>query len=128
MEKELNIILRAVKEGCDIDPESTIMDACDTAENYLMESIDFDRLEECELSCHRDQYYCFEGKEVWGDIFDFTARCKAEDKVFLRLSDMSFVDWFDVPSDGPERKEYGFVFAKEFDKDGQIVALYDRFE
>lgn len=130
MRKTFNIILRAVDNGCDIDPELTITDARDEAENYIREYVTaYDRLERVELTnVGGTQNYTWEGNTVSGDIFDFSGHYKAEDGTLIRVADAEPVNWFDIPSEGPERKDYGFIYAKEFDEDGELVALYDTFK
>lgn len=130
MIKTLNIIRRAVENGCDIDTELSIIDARGEAENFIREYLtDYDRLEQVELtSTGGTQNYTWEGNTVSGDIFDFTWNYKAEDGTLIRVADGQPVNWFDIPAEGPEREEYGFIYAREFDKDGQLVALYDTFK
>lgn len=121
----LNIIKRAVKDGLDLNPDTTIVDALQAAEDYIREYVDYDRMEQVDLTWHNDgtQFYTFEGRETWGDIVDLRSE---GDEAFLRLSDMAFVKWYDIPTDKEERNGYAVVFAREFDKDGQLVLLYDR--
>lgn len=129
MKRTLNILNRAYELGYDIDPGETIINALDKAENFIRDAIDYDRIEMCELSEHGycNQSYCWsDGKDYAvnkiGEIFDCNYHYTAEDGVFVRLSDKKPVNWFDIP-EGDERKEYGFIFAKEIDTDGQVVAL-----
>lgn len=132
MIKKLNILRRAVEDGLEIDKDLSIIDALGEAESYIRDEMldgGYDRLERVELtSAGGSQNYTWEGNTVSGDIFDHTWHYTKESGTLIRVADGEPVAWYDIPAEGPEREDYGFIYAREFDKDGQLVALYDTFK
>ncbi len=122
-----NTMAKAIEEGFKWDRKMYADNFVD-AENHLIENCEHE-LEYNPLNgggC--DQNYTYVDKTVSGQIFDF-ANYKAEKKVYFHENNngtFTPVDWFEIPSDGEERKEYIFVYDTIV-YDGRVLDLYDRF-
>lgn len=125
------LLQSAMEQGFELEMNETIEQNMLLAEEYLLEYVEAD-FKHCELTGGYSQgyYFCDEfGKDtqVSGEIFDF-GRYKAESGVYYHIeSDGEFkpVDWFEIPMEGKERKEYIFVFDKFVSANGKVYKLYD---
>lgn len=126
------LLQSAMEQGFELEMNETIEQNMLLAEEYLLENVEAD-FEQCELTTSgysQNYYFCDEfGKdaEVSGEIFDF-GRYKAESEVYYHVeNDGEFkpVDWFKIPMEGEERKEYIFVFDKFVSANGKVYKLYD---
>ena len=132
----LSIILAAVNAGFDYDPEDSLLDIFSQADDFILENEPYGtEFVHTDFDSHgNNQSYTFLDEEsgytqdVTGEIFDFSYR--SDDSYFRRNPDgtLTSVEWYDVPLDGQERKDYAFVFARHSLSNGKVALLYDYLE
>ena len=130
----LSIITAAVAAGFEYDFRDPLIEIEDAAENFLLEDEpygkEFVRTDFDESGNGSSYTFLDEGtgftRDIFGEVFDFGHG----DHYYHRKPDgpLEPVDWFDVPAEGPERKDYAFVFAKHPLSNGKVAYLFDFFD
>ena len=125
-ERGQNIVKRAVDLGyTDIDFKNIelTVGAC---EDFLLETIDSDDEEQCDL-CNdgRSQYYTCGSKSCSGDIFDFSDR---RTKQYYKDADFTSMPVALYEIDEDEEERYAFIFDRYVDKTAHVISLYDYLE
>lgn len=96
----------------------------------LFGSIENYKADQCKLyQSGHSQVYNYGDISCSGEIFDFTYHYRESDRVlFHEEADGSFTpcNFYDIPFEGAERREYIFVFDV-VEVDGELIALYDYF-
>ena len=117
-----NLINRAVEEfDFEVDEQDSLQTIYDDACNVLTDNIDYDRIEECEMSNHHSNL-------CWSDGMGYDLQAsgefisgKAEGCRWMRKQeDGSFkdIDWFEADTEN----DY-VVCHFDFDSEGQLVCL-----
>ena len=134
----ISVINAAVNEGFEYDPEDSVIEVAQQAEDELRESEPYGvEYEHCPLEGHgMSQCYTWQDdqtgmeKTMTGEIFTFP-KAKADEGVYFHkrpdmILDFQPVNYFDIPDKGdPSRKEYVFVYAHEVKGNGMVAYLYD---
>lgn len=135
----INVIQAAVKDGMELDPETTIAEAWQQAEDYLLENEPYGIwYEHHNLEGHgMAQSYTWHDeasgavKTMTGEIFNFP-KAKKEDRVYFKRTPMGeepyeAVSWYDIPEKENWQLSdcYIAVYAKEVRSDGKVIYIYD---
>lgn len=117
------IIKRAVGLGyTDIDFKNIEL-TLGSCEDFLLETIDSDDEEQCDL-CNdgRSQYYTYGSKSCSGEIFDFSDR---KTKQYYKDADFTSMPVALYEIDEDEEERYAFIFDRYVDKTAHVISLYD---
>lgn len=119
-----NIIIRAIVLGCRNDVcFNNIELTLGACEDFLLETIDSDDEEQCDL-CNdgRSQYYTYGSKSCSGEIFDFSDR---RTKQYYKDADFTSMPVALYEIDEDEEERYAFIFDRYVDKTAHVISLYD---
>lgn len=144
----IQFLANAAAKGFDlskyIDNEKLDLTSADIdAEDFLIKNTPLEEKQMCECafqnaeSAAGNQYYHYSDddveEEVSGDIFDFSARYKAEDNTLYEVridsaGNYAFraINDFEIKSNIPEEVYgYAFVFAEVVQSDCKVLRLFD---
>lgn len=117
-----NIVNRAIEEfGMEYDAQDSLDELYSQACNMISDNIDYDRIEECEMTNHHSHLYWDDGMGyVLEADGEFIGSSQEHNTWYRKQDDGSFVeiDWFEADV------ENDYVYCHNtFDGEGQLVFL-----